>query len=194
MEYRSKIALGCGGFLILAVIAAVTGWWSMVSGFAMTNDPDEARLRSLAIVALEPAAPLTPFFARRMERGGGDEAAIWAVDSRYQNLMVVLRTANAEPETADALVEALAQVHPNLSGFEAEPGSKRETVKVLGLERTAVLQSARTADESKQGRISVSFPYDEHWVLLMIQGDPIDATAFALQKLLDGVRPPAPSR
>lgn len=194
MEYRSKIALGCGGFLILAVIAAVTGWWSMVRGFAMTNDADEARTRSLAIVNLEPAPPLTPFFARRMERGGGDEAAIWAVDSRYQNLMVVLRTATAEPETPDALVEALAQVHPNLAGFEAEPGSKWETVKVLGQERTAVLQSARTTDESKQGRISVSFPYDEHWVLLMIQGDPIDATGFALQKLLDGVRPPAPSR
>ncbi|MDA1259324.1 MAG: hypothetical protein O3A20_01745 [Planctomycetota bacterium] len=191
MEYRSKIALGCGGFLVLAVIAAVAGWWSMVHGFAMTSEPEEVRARSLAIVALEPKDPLTPFFARRMERGGGDEAVIWAVDSRYQNLMVVIRTAASEPESAEAMVEALARVHPNLSGFEAEPGAKRVPVTVLGVERVALSQSARTMEETKQGRVCVSFPYDGRWVLLLLQGDPVDATSFALQKLLDGVQAPA---
>lgn len=191
MEYRTKIALGCGGFLLLAVIAAVTGWWSMVRGFAMSNDPAEVRARSLAIVALEPAEPLVPFFARRTERGGGDEAVIWAVDSRYQNLMVVIRSAQAEPESPEALVEALAQAHPNLAGFEALPGAKREPVTVLGAERVAIAQTALTVDESKQGRICVSFPYGNRWVLIMIQGDPTDATAFALQHLLDRVRAPA---
>ncbi len=172
----------------MAVIAAVAGWWSMVHDFTMTNDPVEVRARSLAILPLEPHEPLVPFYARRMERGGGDEAVIWAVDSRYQNLMLVMRSAEIEPESPEALVETLAQVHPNLSGFDPEPGAQRETVRVLGVERTAIAQTARTTQESKQGRVSVSFAYGGRWVLLMLQGDPADANTVALQKLLSGVR------
>jgi hypothetical protein len=189
MEYRTKIALGCGGFLMLAVIAAVTGWWSMVRGYAITNDPAEVRARSLAILALEPAAPLTPFFARRLERGGGDEAAIWAVDSRFQNLILVLRSALNEPDSPEALVEALAQVHPSLTGFDPEPGARREPVRVLGVERIALTQTARTVDEARQARVCVAFRSGEKWVLLMLQGDPADVNVFALQKLLDRISP-----
>lgn len=188
MEYRSKIALGCAGFLVLAVVAGVAGWWSMVRGYAITDDEAEVRARSAAILPLEPAPPLEPFLARRMERGGGDEAAIWAVDSRYQNLMLVLRAAGAEPESGEALIEALAVVHPGLAGFDPEPGTQREKIRVLGQERTAFVQTARTVDEARQSRACVAIPHAGRWALVMLQGDPADASALALERLLAGLR------
>lgn len=184
MEYRSKIALGCGGFLLLAVVAAAAGWWTMVHGFALTDDPAEVRARSAAILPLEPTEPLRPFLARRMERGGGDEAAIWAVDSRYQNLMLVLRATEREPESDEALIEALAVVHPGLAGFDPEPGARREKIAVGGAERVAIVQTARTLDDARQTRSCVALPRGGRWVLVMLQGDPADADAFALQKML----------
>lgn len=185
MEYRTKIALGCGGFLVLAAVAAVAGWWTMVRGYSLTSDAEEVRARSAAILPLEPAPPLQPFLARNMERGGGgDEAVIWAVDSRYQSLMLVLRTAPAEPESDEALIEALTVVHPGLAGFDPEPGAKRERIRVLGEERTAIVQTARTVDEARQTRTCVAFPHGGKWVLVMLQGDPVDAGVLALEKLL----------
>lgn len=184
MEYRAKIAFGCAGFLVLAAVAGVAGWWTMVHGYDITDEASEVRARSAAILPLEPAPPLQPFLARRMERGGGEEAAIWAVDSRYQNLMLVLRAAATEPESDEALIEALALVHPGLSGFDPEPGAKREAIRVGGTERTAIVQTARTLDEAKQARVCVAVPRAGRWALVMLQGDPADASAFALQRLL----------
>lgn len=181
MEYRNKIALGCGGFLLLALIVVVV---SVALGSRhRTTDPEAARAISLAICPLVPPEPMVPVFAASAEVKTGP-AAIWAVDSRFQNLMFVLRGAEAEPATADELIEQLMQVHFALAGFSAEPGAKREVIRILGAERTAVVQTARTVDESRQARVCVAFPHSGRWVLAMLQGDPVDATAAALEQLL----------
>lgn len=186
------LGLGCGGFAVIAAAAGFWGWWTTVHGYAMTGDPAEVRARSAAIVALEPAEPLAPFFARRMERGeAADAAAVWAVDSRYQNLLLVLRGAAEEPASVEEMLEALTVVHPNLAGFDPQPGAQRVPIRVLGQERVALVQTALTLDETKQTRSCVAFPYGARWVLVMLQGDGAHADANALQQLLAGAQPRA---
>jgi hypothetical protein len=184
MNRATMVGLGCGGFALIAALAGFWGWWSTVRGMDMTNEPAEVRSRTAAIVALVPAQPLAPFFARTMERGGGDRAVIWSVDSRFQNLMLVIRESGIEPASAEEMVEALALVHPGLSGFDPQPGGLRVPVRVLGQERPALVQTALTVDESKQTRSCVAFPYRERWILAMLQGDSGAADATALQQLL----------
>lgn len=191
MNRGTMLGLGCGGFALIAAAAGFWGWWTTVHGYAMTGDPAEVRVRSSAIVALEPAEPLAPFFARRMDRGeAADTAAVWAVDSRYQNLLLVLRRTAAEPATAEELLDALTVVHPNLAGFDPQPGAQRVPIQVLGQERIALVQTALTLDETKQTRSCVAFPYAGRWVLAMLQGDGSHADAAALQQLLAAARPP----
>jgi len=192
MDRSSKIALGCGGFVIVAGMAGALGYWSMVAGMNMTSDPEEVRARTAAIlVDFTPPDPLAPFFARRMERQeGSDEAVVWAVDSRYQNLLLVMRQSAVEPASAAQLAEWLTDVHPSLKGFQAEEGEKSAMVRIAGAERTALIQTARTVDEGKQSRSSVAFPYAGRWILLMVQGDGPDAGPEALQRLLDRLPPP----
>lgn len=188
MEYRNKIALGCGGFLALALIVVVV---SVVLGSRhRTTDPEAARAISLAICPLTPPEPMVPVFGATADVATGP-AAIWAVDSRFQNLMLVLRGVEREPSNADELIEQLMQVHFALAGFSPEAGAKREPIRILGAERTAVVQTARTVDESRQARVCVAFPHEGRWVLAMLQGDPVDATPPALERLL--ARLPAPA-
>lgn len=186
MDRSSKVALGCGGFVIVASLAGALGYWSMVAGMDMSSDADEVRARTAAILPeFAPPDPLVPFFARRMERQeGSDEAVVWAVDSRYQNLLLVLRQCAAEPDSADHLAELLTDVHPSLKGFQAEAGAQRAPILVAGAECQALIQTARTVDEGKQSRVSVAFPRAGRWILVMIQGDSADASTVALQKLL----------
>ena len=186
MEYRNKVALGCGGFLLLAAIVAVVS--VVFSSRHRTSDPEAVRAISLAICPLVPPEPMVPVFAASGEVATGP-SAIWAVDSRFQNLMLVLRSVASEPDSPEALVAALAQVHPSLTGFAPEPGARREPVRVHGVERVALTQTARTVEESRQARVCVSFRAGERWVLLMLQGDPADVNVFELQKLLDRMPP-----
>lgn len=190
MDRSSKVALGCGGFIVFAGLAGALGWWMAVSGMHMTSEPELVRARSLAIVNLTPASPLEPFFARRMARKeGADEAVIWAVDSRYQNLLLVARSAAAGPVSDAALLEALTTVHPSLSGFDADLTEPPGVVKVLGVERPVIVQSAKTVDEGRQVRSCVAFPYGNRWVYLMLQGDGVDAGSDAIQRLLAAALP-----
>lgn len=190
MDRSSKVALGCGGFVIVAGLAGALGYWSMVAGMAMTSDPEVVRARSQAIVNLTPPSPLEPFFARRMARKeGADEAVIWAVDSQYQNLLLVVRSAAAAPASDAALLEALTTVHPSLAGFDAEATEPPGLLKVLGAERPVIVQSARTVDEGRQVRSCVAFPAGDRWVYLMLQGDPVDAGLEPLQRIANLVAP-----
>ncbi len=190
MNRATMVGLGCGGFFLAACAAAFLGWWSSVHGMQMTGDAEEVRSRSDSLLRFTPPAELEPFFARVMQRDGSEPAVVWAVDSRYQRLMLVLRAAAAEPPSMDDLVTQLTLVHPGLAGFDALPGAQRVPVRVLGQERTALVQEAKTVDESRQARSCLAFPYGKRWVLLLLQGDGRDADAAALQKLLDGVLPP----
>jgi hypothetical protein len=190
MDRSSKVALGCGGFVIVASLAGALGYWSMVAGMDMTSDQEEVRVRSLAIVNLTPLSPLEPWFARRMARKeGADEGVIWAVDSQYQNLLLVARSAGAAPVSDAALLEALTTVHPSLAGFDPEITEPPGVVKVLGIERPVIVQSARTVDEGRQVRSCVAFPDGGRWVYLMLQGDPMDAGIDQLQRVANMVAP-----
>lgn len=193
MDRSSKVALGCGGFVILAGLGGALGWWMAITGMDMTSDPELVRARSLAIVNLAPPSPLEPWFARRMARHeGADEAVLWAVDSQYQNLLLVARSAAAEPVSDAALLEALTTVHPSLAGFDADVTEPPGVVKVLGAERPVIVQSAKTVDEGRQVRSCVAFPYGSRWVYLMLQGDGADAGVDSLQRLLAAALPLAP--
>jgi len=185
MDRSSKVALGCGGFIVVAGLAGGLGYWTMVHGMNMTSDRELVRARSLAILNLTPPSPLEPWFARRMTRlEGADEGVVWAVDSQYQNLLLVLRTASDKPASNEALLDALTTVHPSLSGFDADVTEQPAMVQVRGVERPVLVQSARTMDESRQVRSCVAFPYGTKWVYLMMQGDGVDAGLEALQRIL----------
>ena len=194
MDRSSKVALGCAGFLVVAALAGFWGWWSAVRGHGMTGDGLEVRARTEALLpGFAPPEPLAPIFARRMARAADSDAAVvWAVDSRYRNLMFVARAAPAEPASPEALLEALTTVHPGLAGFDPETTEPPRTVRVRGAERPALVQSARTVDEDRQVRSCVAFPSGGRWIYLMLQGDAADAGPEALQRILDAV--PAEAR
>lgn len=178
----------------MAGIAAALGYWSMVAGMNMSSDPAEVRARTSALLPeFSPPEPLVAFFARRMERSeGADEGVVWAVDSRYQNLLLVVRSASAEPASDAALIEALTTVHPSLAGFDPEATEPPRKLRLLELERPVLVQSARTVDEGRQLRSCVAFPYAGRWVYLMLQGDAVDAGPDALERLLAPLKPSPP--
>lgn len=184
MEKQKRILLGCLGYgFLLVIVAFVSVQWGLRG---KTSDPDQVRAISASILPLEPPSPMVPLFAvsDRLDFG---PAAIWGVDSRFQNLLLVLRAVAVEPASAEDLVTELVRAHFALPGFDPQPGAQRVPVRVLGQERTALIQTALTVDESKQTRSSVAFAAGGRWVLLMLQGDAGGADAEALQRLLDRI-------
>ncbi len=184
MNNASKMALGCGGVVALMLLSGLLGVYLQTRH--RTADPEEIRAITARICALTPPAEMSPIFGVDERREEGP-AAVWAVDSQFESLMLVVRHMDAMPESAEFLLEELVRVHFALAGFDPEPGAQRQPLRVLGQEYSAVVQIARTLDESKQTRTCVAFAWGDRWVALLLQGSAPDAGPEALQKILDSV-------
>ena len=190
VQYSSKVALGCVGIFVAMAAAAGWGWWSTVRAYSMTDEPSEVRAVTRELVPNLPPEPFEPVFARSMRRGGGEPAAIWARDRRDDPLLLVLRAWEGEPPSLDEAVSALVEVHPSLTGFEADPGAvEDEEATWAGRRLTVRHERARTVEGTRRARSVAVLPRPDGDLLVLLEGAPVDAAPVPFLRLLLALAP-----
>lgn len=188
MGAGKKVAIGCGGLLVLAAVAMFLGWRFVQKNYGLTTDPIKIEAMAHGVLPVQIPERFDPLFGMHMEKGLKDPMAIFTdTKSRTSEttLVVFARTGVFDHQAM------FNEFNEGGSGMRIQIGDdvagEEESFPVLwrGQEYPVILQEAIDGGEVLQRSMVVVIPDGERTLLLAVSGAAEDLPSSLIQEILD---------
>ena len=188
MGAGKKVAIGCGGLLVLMVLALFLGFQWVKKNFGITTD--SAKVFAMAEDAASVRIPdgFEPLFGTYTRKGRMDPMSIFmAHESRTQETTLIIY----ERTGAYTEEEMFAEISQEGSGMQVDVGvesvgeDEHFPVTYLGKEYQGLLREGLDEEQRVQRVLLSVIPLEETTLLILFAGDPEIIRRELLQEILD---------
>lgn len=193
MSAGKKVAIGCGGILVLILLAGGFGVRWVYKNFGWTNDDSAIRAIAGEILPVQIPEPYDPLFGGYSRRGKQDPFAIFLHQaSRTQESALVLYAREGAFDREEMFADISAE-HPGLqvsAGVEEAGPTEVFEVTYAGQEYEVLLEEGLDEDQVMIRNLILVMPMEERTILMLFSGDPKTLDRDLVQRTLDRPLPP----
>lgn len=193
MSAGKKVAIGCGGILVLILLAGGFGVRWVYKNFGWTNDDEAIRVIASEILPVQIPEPFDPLFGGYSRRDKQDPFAIFLhQESRTQESAMVLYARDGSFDREEMFADISAE-HPGLqvsAGVEAAGQEEVFEVTYEGQTYEVLLEEGLDEDQVMIRNLVLVMPGEGRTILVMFSGDPKSIDRDLVQRTLDQPLPP----
>ena len=187
MGAGKKVAIGCGGLLILIVLAFYLGWRWLGNNLGMTMKAEVIAERLNTIAPLTIPEGFEPVFSFYTEPPLKNPMLMYVNSSSRsrETSLVIFQTEGylSEEELTKEVMEGGSGMQISI-GEEAVGEAERFPVTFEGVEYSAKLQEGLGDDQSVERLIMVVIPTEFSTLMIVLSGDPTILHTGMLQSIL----------
>ncbi|MDA0667470.1 MAG: hypothetical protein O3A95_07885 [Planctomycetota bacterium] len=188
MGAGKNVAIGCGGLLVLMVLALYLGFQWANKNFGFSQDPELALSRASEVMNVQIPDGFEPIFSTYTRKGKQDPMAIFIAQASrtHETALILYQRTGAYTEE-----EMFAEIANEGSGMNVSVGlegvgkDERFPVQYLGKEYQAMLKEGLDEDQQMVRILLTVIPEEEHTLLILFSGDPEIIRRDLLQTVLD---------
>jgi hypothetical protein len=194
MSAGKKVAMGCGGILVLILLAGGLGVRWVYKNYGLTMDPEKIRAIAAEILPVEVPEPFQPVWGQYTEKGLLDPLALFQVsESRTQESSMLLYSRAGTFSREDMFADISAEQPGLRISVGVEEAGEDETFEVTyqGNSFEVLLQEGLDEDQVMTRVLVLVMPLEDRTVVLLYTGEPQIIDRDLMQRTLDNPLPPA---
>lgn len=188
MGAGKKVAIGCGGLLVLILLALFLGFRWVKKNFDISTDPEVVLAMAEEVIAVDIPDGFEPIFSTYTRKGRLDPLSIFmAQASRTQETTMVLY----ERTGAYSQEEMFAEISNTGGGMKIDAGvesvgeDESFPIQYEGKEYQALLKEGLDEDQQMKRVLLTVIPQGDRTLLILFAGDPSIVRRDLIQEVLD---------